>query len=249
MRYDRGERGDALETKPGLNRNQLKYLVILAMLIDHIAWEYVPLLSWQGQAMHFFGRFTGPTMAFFLAEGYTHTRSVPGYALRLGAFALISWVPFSIFETGRWPTANFGVIYTLFLALLALWLWDKAPVPLWVRGIGVLALLYLSKYGDWYYFDVLWPLGLFLLRKQERDKWLIFWAVTLTALFYLLWLYYEDTGVWWSGVCNLGLVAAGLTLQFGYNGEGGSKHPFHKWFFYIFYPAHLIILILYSHFH
>ena len=29
---------------------------------------------------------------------------------------------------------------------------------------------------------------------------------------------------------------------FGYNGESGSRHPFHKWFFYGFYPAHLLIL-------
>ena len=29
-------------TKGFLNRNQLKYLVIAAMLIDHIAWAFVP---------------------------------------------------------------------------------------------------------------------------------------------------------------------------------------------------------------
>ena len=60
----------------GLSRNQLKYLVIVAMVIDHVAWAVVPLLSWQGQLMHAIGRLTGPTMAFFVAEGYLHTRDV-----------------------------------------------------------------------------------------------------------------------------------------------------------------------------
>lgn len=41
-----------------LNRNQLKYLVIAAMLIDHIAWAFVPTASLLGQAMHIIGRLT-----------------------------------------------------------------------------------------------------------------------------------------------------------------------------------------------
>ena len=32
-----------MSTKLSLNRNQLKYLVIAAMLIDHIAWAFVPM--------------------------------------------------------------------------------------------------------------------------------------------------------------------------------------------------------------
>ena len=51
-------------TKGFLNRNQLKYLVIAAMLIDHIAWAFVPTASLLGQVMHIIGRLTGPTMAY-----------------------------------------------------------------------------------------------------------------------------------------------------------------------------------------
>ena len=65
-----------------LNRNQIKYIVIVAMLLDHIAWAFVPLQSWQGQLMHMIGRLTGPTMAYFIAEGYMHTRNVKKYAQR-----------------------------------------------------------------------------------------------------------------------------------------------------------------------
>ena len=87
-------------TKGFLNRNQLKYLVIAAMLIDHIAWAFVPTASLLGQVMHVIGRLTGPTMAYMLAEGYHYTRNVKKYAMRLGIFAVISWLPFSYFESG-----------------------------------------------------------------------------------------------------------------------------------------------------
>jgi len=59
-----------------LNRNQLKYIVIVAMLIDHIAWGFVYMDSVLGQVMHFIGRLTGPTMVYFIVEGYLHTRNV-----------------------------------------------------------------------------------------------------------------------------------------------------------------------------
>ena len=52
---------------PGFNRNQVKYLVIIAMLTDHIAWAFVPMESVPGQIMHFTRRFTGPAMACFRA--------------------------------------------------------------------------------------------------------------------------------------------------------------------------------------
>ena len=64
-----------------MNRTQLKYIVILAMLIDHIAWAFVPTASIPGQLMHFIGRLTAPTMAFFVAEGYIHTHNIKNYAL------------------------------------------------------------------------------------------------------------------------------------------------------------------------
>ena len=53
-----------------LNRNELKYLVIIAMLIDHIAWAFVPTASLLGQIMHIIGRLTGLTMAYMLADRY-----------------------------------------------------------------------------------------------------------------------------------------------------------------------------------
>ena len=228
--------------KRGLNRNQLKYLVILAMVVDHVAWAFVPLLSRTGQAMHFFGRLTGPAMAFFIAEGYLHTRDVKKYAGRLALFALLSWPAFSFFETGKWFTPHFGVIYTLLLGLLAVWIWDQAPVHPLLRLVPIAALVWLSRWGDWEWWDVLWPLVPVMFRDKPKVKWWAFAALCAAAAGYLIWLYPHYRWPWWAGIHNLGLLAVPPLLRFGYNGQSGSRHPFHKWFFYGFYPAHLLIL-------
>ena len=214
-----------------MNRNQLKYLACAAMLADHIGWAFVPTASATGQALHLFGRLTGPIMAFFLAEGYRHTRSLSRYGLRLGLFALISWPAFSCFETGRWFSGEFGVMYTLFLGLLAMALWDRAPVSAPVKGLGVAGLCLLSLPGDWPVFDVLWPLCLLILWDRPRARWAVFALIGAAAVAYTL----PGHRPAWAGLFQLGILAAPPLLYFGYNGKPGSRHPFHKWFFYAFY--------------
>lgn len=232
-----------------LNRNQIKYLVIVAMLIDHIAWAFVPMESAAGQIMHFIGRLTGPTMACFVAEGYVHTRNVKKYAGRLGIFALASWVPFCLFEFQRLPIGYspdgsawfypaFGVIYTLLLGLLAIWLWDRGKCPKWCKVLGVVGLCVLSVLGDWPIFDVLYALTLFVYRDQPKKKWVWFGVVSVGS-FVLMGLFQGFT-IW--GVYQLGVFMVPLLMQYGYNGQGGSRRPIHKWFFYVFYPLHLLAL-------
>ena len=226
-----------------LNREQIKYVVIVAMLIDHIAWAFVPKASLLGQLMHFIGRLTGPTMAYFIVEGYLHTRNVKRYAFRLGIFAVISIVPFTLFEYGTLPIVmddgepllitSFGVIYTLFLSLLAVWLWDKGRCREWVKAMGVAGLCILSIAGDWAFYDVIFALLFFVFRDEPKKKWAMYCLFSASLL----------VGAFVYGeYFQVGVFMVPLLIEFCYNGEGGSRKPFHKWFFYVFYPAHLLIL-------
>ena len=79
------------------------------MLIDHIAWLFVPPYTVLWECMHFVGRLTGPTMAVFIAEGYRYTKDAGRYTARLAIFAFISWPCFSLMEYGR-ITLSFGVL-------------------------------------------------------------------------------------------------------------------------------------------
>lgn len=248
-----------------LNRNQMKYLVIVAMLIDHIAWSFVPMHTVLGQIMHFIGRLTGPTMAYFLAEGYLHTRNVKKYVTRLGIFALLSWIPFIFFEYGvllpitiskgvsegmgglrLYLSAKditlvlypfFGVIYTLLLSLLAILLWDKGNCSNWCKKLGLIGLCLLSFFGDWPVFDIFFALYFFIYRDQPRNKWT---AYSIIAAFSIV-ISFSFGGVL-KNLYQFGVFMVPFFIQFCYNGENGSRKPIHKWFFYIFYPAHLLVI-------
>lgn len=230
-----------------LNQNQLKYLAIVAMTIDHIAWAFVPTESLQGQVMHFIGRLTAPTMAYFIVEGYLHTRSVRRYALRLALFALLSWPAFTLFDyhllpvvtiNGQWAVIpQFGVIYTLLLSLLAVWLWDTKKCPLPFRLLGIAVLMLLSTYGDWMYWMILFALCFFIGRAHPVGKWAAFYVIALACIAEMMIVDSPKRELF-----QLGVLLAPLVIGLCYNGESGSRRPLHKWFFYFYYPAHLLAL-------
>ncbi len=224
-----------------LNRNQIKYIAIIAMVIDHIAWKFFPTSTAAGQIMHFFGRLTGPIMAIMVAEGYQYTRNLKKYMTRMAIFALISWVPYSLYESGHWPTLQFGVIYTLFLGLVAICVWDRTSLPKAVKVLITIGLCILSFFGDWPIFDVLWPLFLYLRCDDPKRKWMAFSIIAFVeaALTTVMAIAVGDP---FEELFQWGVFLVLPLFLWCYNGEPGSRHPFHKWFFYVFYPLHLLVL-------
>lgn len=227
-----------------INRNQLKYIAIVAMLIDHIAWAFVPTMSVLGQLLHFVGRLTGPIMAYMLAEGYKHTRSVKKYGIRLFIFALISWIPYSLFEKGKWPAISFGVIWTLFLGLIAIYIWDRSNDADWKKITVVVILCIISCFGgDWMIFDIIWPLFLFIYWDDEKKKWMSY-IIIMTVEVALAQIMAIESHCYYRQLFQFGAFLDLPLLMKFYNGKPGSKKAFHKWFFYIFYPLHLLVLAL-----
>lgn len=234
--------------KLSLNRNQLKYLAIAAMLIDHIAWMFVPTASLLGQIMHFIGRLTGPTMAFFIAEGYQHTRNVKKYAIRMAIFAAISWLPFVWFERGS-VTLDVGgitilnpipqsVIFTLLLALLAIWLWDKGRCPKPAKILGIAGICLISIIADWAFWVVLYSFNFYINRNNKPVMWRNYALISIFTVLGAM----AMGGVWYWQIFQFGIYMVPFFIGKLYNGEPGSKSAFNKWFFYIFYPAHLVLL-------
>lgn len=230
-----------------LNRNQIKYILIIAMLIDHIAWAFVPMESVLGEGMHFIGRLTGPAMAVLLAEGYQYTKNKKKYALRLFVFALISWMPFCLFEFGKWPDVSLGVIFTLFLAFMVLWMWEQLNIPLALKVVLVIVACIVSIFGDWPIVGILWALYAYIYRDNPKAKWISFCVITVLFLGFIMFgsAFSSDATVLTElkhYIFMFGIFMVPILLVFFYNGKKGSSHPIHKWFFYIFYPAHLLVL-------
>lgn len=230
------------------NRNQIKYIVVIAMLLDHIAWGFVddvnPLL---GGCMHFVGRLTGPAMAYFVGEGYFYTKDVSRYHKRLAFFALISWPAFVYFEYGSlflyFENGYFilnpvqSVIFTLFLGLGAIRIWESAKMKKPIKIICIILLCLLACIGDWAFMDVLGCLFVHVYRNRPKAKWMAF-TLTFFVPNALMMIFAGFDPMWFQA----GVLLVPLMLGFLYNGQCGSKAKIHKWFFYLFYPAHLVIL-------
>ena len=247
-----------METRYGLSAAALKYLAALCMLLDHMGVVFPQLFSGLGlpAALDLLprcaGRLAFPIFAYFVAEGCRRTRFFHRYLIRLGVCALVSQAPYTL-ATG---IRGGNVVLTLFLAAAAVWGYERlvksdysvtmAALPL--LGACVLALALNTDYG---FPGVLLVFALYLC-GEDRKRLLICLGAGL-ALIYLV--YDPLTGVlslpWLSGPLIGGYLAAALPLQglyclcallslvpLGfYRGQHGIQS---KWFFYVFYPAHLL---------
>lgn len=215
-----------------MNRNQLKLLAIFAMLCDHIAFAFVPSGTAAYFALRAFGRLAAPIMAFFIAEGYRHTHDLTRYALRLFCAALVSQPVYSLFvtggETALLPRGN--ILFTLLLALGALHVWKKP------RGTVPLVICFVcSLFCDWSCFPLLFALAFSLFPADQKKTFL---AYLLVCAAYVA-LNTESP----AGLYRLGVLLAAPPLL-AYNGEAGKKTKLSKWGFYLFYPAHLLIITI-----
>ena len=238
----------------------LRIIACVAMLLDHIGYIQNNLV------LRAIGRIAFPIFVYLICNGFRHTSCRWRYALRLGIFAVISQIPFSLLSSNTLTYQTGNVFFTLLAALLCIWATD---------------ILRANKIGKWFIWlpiaivCILYQLG--WLRSDYGAR-----GVVLAMIFYLF-----DGRKWWQRL----LVAIGcllaafynqlvsvaiafvlgrdvvfptlrrwdlwqlfslgsLPLIFCYNGEKGlqpaKKVPakLMQIGFYLFYPVHMIVLWL-----
>jgi len=231
----------------GITGSTLKIIAIVTMLIDHVGAVVFERMLENGGIFisilylvtRVIGRIAFPIFCFLLVEGFIHTRSKKNYALRLLGFAIISEVPFDLATKGH--ILNFGyqnVFFTLLIGFLAMWAWELAEKKYGegeqrtlygmytVVTILACALAHFMR-TDYSLFGVFAILMMYNYR-EEKVKGLLFGTVILIINSYLE-------------------VFALINIIFvrKYNGERGLSL---KYVFYMFYPAHLLILYAIAYF-
>lgn len=229
---------------------KLKWIAIITMLIDHAGDLIIPELVGYNSVYFLFrlvGRLAFPIFAFLIAEGYFHTRDVKKYMLRLFLFALISEIPFDLAFSDEHTWLEFGhqnVMFTLLLGLISVAIFDKLRkynmIITYIIGIlnvaGCAYIAYLIK-SDYDFIGVLMVFGFYISKKSIEMTIITFILLSVSLSMYV------------------GMVGNSITIYFflqlfatlsiviisAYNGEKGRTL---KYFFYIFYPGHLIILYL-----
>lgn len=222
----------------------LKWFAVLIMLVDHIGacllevfvlnYYGVSPLAGRIDNLYFWlsldsvlrgiGRAAFPIFCFLLVEGAVHTRSPRKYLLRLASFALISEIPFDLALHNQpfyWGTQN--VFFTLLAGLLVIQAFQSSPGQEW-RGMLALAVLGAAAElcgTDYGAIGVAVIAVMYLLRER-------FWAASVLSLILLVLL----------ARIEIFSIPAFLILAL-YNGKR-VRQP--KYFFYVFYPVHLLIL-------
>lgn len=253
------ERFDRMRVNlPPIDAGRMKYFALVTMLIDHIAYcflenvrtadnEAIMYSLPQGKLvdglMRMIGRQAFPIFCFFLVEGFMKTRSRIRYFLRILFFAALSQYPFqkALFPRGQFFHAN--VMITLAIGFLAIWVIDEMKKTfldreedgerdlfytglfLFVSCSTVYGLSQLAGWlrTDYSYGGVILIVLLYVLQNYRIPALFISWA----------WL------SWYNKNELFSLPA--FYLLACYNGQRGKQH---KYLFYIFYPAHLLILYL-----
>lgn len=240
-----------LSSRRGLPGSVLKWVAILTMLIDHVA--YVLLFAWAQyrrawgtgiESLNFYylmrcvGRLGFPLFCFLLVEGFAHTRNRWKYLLRLSLFALLSELPFDIAFQKTWiEFAHQNVFFTLALGLLAVMIWEllmkgeETEASAW-RGLAAIACALALGAAAWYMHTDYGAMGvalilvLYLLRERPWTRDLAAFGVLAAMLSF---------GSHWIELFG----ALSFVLFHLYNGQRGRQI---KYFFYVFYPAHLLLL-------
>lgn len=242
----------------GLTLNCLKYIAVLAMTVDHIAVAFVPNGTLLAIVMHTIGRITGPIMFFSAVEGYHHTGNINRYMSRLAAFAGISWFPFLYFRYGG-SLSNISlmrpnVIYTIFLGVLAIRIRrsERLNNPV-VKTLLILMLVILCIPADWGCTGILIIIVLDYFYGSFQQQAFAYCLVVLcnmdiltlmTRPFFSLFYehtFYIDRELYAYSIENVGAFIP-IALLSLYRGRQGKKGGVSKWFFYIFYPLHLLVL-------
>ncbi|MDO4438840.1 MAG: TraX family protein [Eubacteriales bacterium] len=231
-----------------LSRNQIKYIAVFAMLLNHIAYVFMDEGSLLAKVFTNIGYFTAITMCYFLVEGYFYTHSKKAYARRLLIFAFISQLPFCLALTKNAVISftGFNMMFSLFLCFMLIYCYINVKDPL-NRSICSTVIIILSLFCDWFFMAPIFT-KLFLLsrgghiNKMQAFKYSAFIFGIFNFIFNTAQMPFYERIL--SALANMAApLLAGIVITYFYDDKKPSKaSKFSKWFFYIFYPAHLMIL-------
>ena len=232
---------------PCLNRDAIKAIAMATMLLNHIANALLSPQSPWFEPLVNIGYFTAVTMCYFLVEGYGYTHDRKAYALRLLGFALIAQIPYQL-ALGFF---QLNMLFTLLVCFGIVHVWvswgaDKGPQKvLVVLGLffaslfmdwAILAPVFTLMFASWRYGDAPACGTRSVLARLFVGDALIFFFLNLPAE-------WTAQAMLQAAASSLGILAAGAVILLFYNGKRAQHgQVFWKWFFYLFYPAHLAVL-------
>ena len=235
-----------------IDRDTLKYIAAIPMAVGHFVGFVWSEATNPGDSVLRFvltqmSLIAPPIFFFFIAEGFRYTRSPKKYALRLLVFAVISQIPFCLSTNGTLLTTDLflylNVFFTLFLGLVSLIICEsglKKPVKiLLVILMDALTVIFGSQ---WMLFGIPIILSFYYFKDKPIVRLICFGSCACMMLFITVVSFEPILGLEYFLTDLFFLMLGYAIATVFYNGNKGSHPRFSKWFFYIFYPVHLLVI-------
>ena len=185
---------------------------------------------------NYIGRIAFPIFAFQISEGYIHTKNLKKYFLRLFLFAIISQIPFMLFNKLISNNFSLNVFFTLLLGLFSIYIYDKSKYK--ILGIASAILIgFIANFihSDYGFYGVA-IIFLFYIFKNNFIKAAIAFIIATVIKYLILIIKYGYLDVlFYLLICTLSSI---IFISF-YNGKKGKNS---KYLLYLFYPIHLLLL-------
>ena len=161
-------------------------------------------------------------------------------------FGCLSQIPYSL----ALKTENLNMMFTLFICFLLICVLEYVTHPV-ERRVLALLLVFCTSFTDWAWLAAIFT-WLFVWSKGDRKKTLISYMVSVvlfgtTNMISCVSYFPVPESLIRTGMSCVGLIASGILILYFYNGKcaaGKDRYRYKKWFFYIFYPGHLMLLWL-----
>ena len=222
--------------KKGLSQEGLKLIACVTMLADHVG-----AVLFHSTALRLIGRISFPIYCFLLTEGVCHTRNKRRYGERLLIGALLAEIPFDLLFFGSWYWGKQSVMLTLLLG----YLYCVATQALPTLGHRILLLLPFAWLGELMKVDYggwgIIMIGMFFLSKDLPQNRLqhTLWLLVITSLVSKATVMIGPLQV------PMQLFAMGAMAPIlAYDGRKRTTNAWVQRGFYLFYPAHLLVLYL-----
>lgn len=221
-----------------MNRNLLKIIAVISMLVDHIGAVFFK----EYLIFRIMGRIAFPIFAYFIAEGYYYTKSKPKYVTKLLFFAIVSQVPYYFL----FNTYSLNILFTFLLSILLMYLFEKVVAAKYDKDINIfnfilanVVVLVISAFNfiDYGYLGVLLPLAVFVFKQNKKWQFIAILSILLTLSVSIA---INDLSNFYYYMQFFSLLA--VPILYFYNGNKGKYNL--KYFFYSFYLFHLVVLLI-----
>lgn len=239
-----------------LDAATLKRIACILMFIDHLTYTFLESYSPEtGRQMRYMvpngvlldavgraiGRSAMPIFAFLIAESLYYTRSKARYLLRMTLFAIVAEPAFWLMERGIEDHLELNVMFTFAYAIVAVWIVDTLVLQylrredgarrglLWRVPVSVAAVAGICYFAEKVIYSDYGAYGVIVV--------LLFYVFHNVRFVGMVGAYLTLLSVKMSEVYAL----PGMILIWLHNGQRGRQN---KYFFYLFYPGHILVIRL-----